>query len=108
VDADVLDARFDELLIGFVGYLLVVHPPGVTAAFLVGVVADSIALHRVRPQRQRGIEAIEPMRLAGGEDRMGEQALGADFGADPAGLVVDLLPRCRHLLVGEKPVANDI
>jgi hypothetical protein len=36
----------------------------------VGVVADGIALHRVRLQRQRSIEAIEPIRLAGGEDRM--------------------------------------
>ncbi len=101
VDADVLDAGLDELLVALVGDLLVVHAPGIAADLLVGVVADRVALHRLGLELKRGVDLLQPARLARREDRVREQAPRAEA-------LVHLVARLRHLLVGEEPVLLDV
>src|SRR5207253_5967006 len=82
-------------------YLLVVHPPWIAAEVLMSVVADRVALAGFRLEREPGIELVEPAGLPRREDHVAEQT-------PRAGLVVDLLARLRHLLVGEEPVLLDV
>ena len=101
VDADVLDAGLHHPLIALVGDLLVVQPPRIAADVLVGVVADGVALAGLRLQREARVELVEPTRLARREDHVREHP-------PRAGLVVDLLARVGHLLVGQEPVLLDV
>jgi hypothetical protein len=74
VNAYVLDTFVDHLLVALVGNLFVVHTPRIAADVLVGVVPDGVALTRLRLQRQRGVELVEPARLAWREDGMAEHS----------------------------------
>src|ERR1700674_115027 len=63
VDADVLAAFLHHLLVTLVGDFLVVHPPGITADVLMGVVADGVALAGLRLEREASVELVEPAGL---------------------------------------------
>ena len=98
-----------DFLVAKIGDLLVVHAPRIAAQIFVGVVANGVALHRIRLERQRRVEFFQPVRSAGREHRMRKEALASDSGADAAGgLIVYLVARCGHLLVGQKPIAGNI
>src|SRR5437773_12329018 len=78
VDADLLVARLEQLLVERIDELVVVHPPRVLAAVFVGIVADRIALERVWLEAAEPvIDLFEPARLARGEDRAAQPAARA-------------------------------
>src|SRR5205823_4235815 len=61
VDADLVVARLEQLLVERVDELVVVHSPRVLAHVLVGVVADRVALERVRLEvADRVIDLLHP------------------------------------------------
>ncbi len=80
VHAHVHEAGLEELLVGLVGHLLVVHAPGILADLLVGVVADRVALERVGLQLADGlIDRLQPAWLSRREDGVAEHPAGAGF-----------------------------
>src|SRR4029450_287173 len=69
VDAPLVVARLDELLVERIDELVVVHPPRVLAEVLVGVVADRVALERVRlGLLDSRVDLLHPPGVAGRED----------------------------------------
>ena len=98
VDADVLDAGFRDLLVERVHQLFVVGVPRMLREFLVGVVADRIALPRIRLEAlDRLVDLVEPAGPARGEGEMRQHAARA-------GLLVDGCAGLEHLRLRDEPV----
>ena len=96
--AHVREPRFLELRVGRVHELLVVHPPGVLGQVLVRVVADRVALHRIRLEGRDGvIDLVHPAVVAGREDRVREHALAPRE-------AIHVGARLRLHVVGQEPI----
>src|SRR5262245_47336557 len=98
MDADVDQARFDELLVKRVHQLLVIQTVRMLGQMLVGIIADGMVLEWVRLQFLDGlVYLIQPAGLSWRKNRVREGALRA-------GLLVDLRARLILHLVSEEPI----
>ena len=98
MDADVPDTRFHRLLIEGVHQLLVVEVVGVVGQFLMGVVADRVALPRIGlVDLDRLVDQVEPAWPARGDREMRHHP-------PRAGFFVDLLAGFEHLLLRDEPI----
>src|SRR5438045_6328418 len=78
VNADLVVAHLEQLLVERVDELVVVHAPRMLADVLVGVVADRVALERVRLEVTNGvIDLLHPARVARREDGVAQHAARA-------------------------------
>ncbi len=102
VDADVADVGLGDLLVERIHQLLVVGVPRIRGEFLVRVVADRVALPRIRLVAfDRLVDLVEPARLPWRDGEMCQHP-------PRAGLLVDHLARLEHLVLRDEPILRHV